>query len=82
MILRALEKHGGMTVEELVKLTGIPQALIEMEIQRLWNQGKICIDNDGLCYIPPKTSFPTMLFATLLILFCSFVLVGAVKVSL
>lgn len=82
MVLRLIEKHGKLTVDEMVTLTGIPKNLIETEIMRLWHQGKICIDKNGKCYIPPKTTFPTMLLVTFLIFICSFILIGAMKASL
>lgn len=82
MILRLIEKHGKLTIEELVQISGINKSIIESEIMHLWEQGKICIDKNGKCYIPPKTTFSTMLLVTFLIFIASFILVGAMKASL
>lgn len=76
MVLKALEKHEKLTVEEIAQVTGRPRAMVEKEINQLWQQGKVCIDNE-VCYISPKTSFPTMLLVTLLIFVCAFILLGA-----
>lgn len=77
MVLKALEKHGELTIEELAQITGRPKVFVEMELHNLRQQGKVCIDKDGVCYISPKTSFPSMLLVTFLVFICSWFLVGA-----
>ena len=82
MILRLIEKHGKLTVDEMVTLTGIPKKLIETEIMRLWEQGKICIDKDGKCYIPNKDGFASFLAVVFLLLVTSCIFIGALKETL
>lgn len=81
MILELLKQNGKMTIEELAQITGRPKAVVELELVNLWQQGRVCIDKNDQCYIPPKTSFPTMLLVTFLVFICSFVLVGAIKAT-
>lgn len=78
MVLEALQEHGEMTVEQLSRVTGKSEQAIEKEIDELWQEGKICMDKNGVCYIPPRTSFATMLLVVFLIFVCSWVLIGAI----
>lgn len=81
MVLKLLEKHGELTVEQLSQIMDKPVHEIEKEIEKLWSQRKVCIDNKGLCYIPPRTSFPTMLVVVFIVFICSWFLIGAMKAT-
>lgn len=81
MIIRLLEKHGELTVEQISQVTGVPKEAVEVEIQRLWGEGKVCMDKHGKCYIPPKTTFSTWLFVAFLLFVISWTFVGAIKAT-
>ena len=82
MILRLIEKHGKLTIEELVQISGINKSIIESEIMRLREQGKICIDKDGKCYIPNKDGFASFLAVVFLLFVTSCIFIGALKETL
>ena len=82
MVLRLIEKHGKLTVDEMVLISGIPKNIIEAEIMRLWENGEISIDEHGKCYIPNKDGFASFLAVVFLLFVTSCVFIGALKETL
>ena len=78
MVLRLIEKHGELTIDEIVLLTGIDRSIVEKEVNRLWEEGKICI-RDERCYIPPKIDFSAILAVAFLMFVMSVIFLGALK---
>jgi len=81
MVLRLIEKHGELTIDEIVLLTGIDRSIVEKEVNRLWEENKICI-RDGKCYIPNKDGFASFLAVVFLLFVTSCVFIGALKETL
>lgn len=82
MVLRLIEKHGELTIDEIVLLTGIDRSIVEKEVNRLWENGEISIDEHGKCYIPNKDGFASFLAVVFLLFVTSCVFIGALKETL
>lgn len=81
MIFNLLKKHGKLTINEISQITGVPEDAVEKEIIRLCNEGRVCMDKHGKCYVPPETAFSTWLFVAFLFFIMSWIFIGAIKAT-